>query len=549
MSMTERASSIAVTWVVAALSLSTPVPSAQAQTHSSDQSLASCPARKPVLRIAGVFTENFSPHPVETRFSSTTYTWLHQIPLFGADPWEENVEPRYGVAESWEFLPGARGIKIKIRPGLTFVNGAPITAKDVVFSIKLYMTKFAEDQVAGALRGIGLTMEVVDDYNVRIGFAKGAVTFPQEFSPLVFPLYVTSEAYHSSGEISEGAVEKYRANPLAAGPYKVVARQAQQFITLEAARKDPLLGCPAYDRIEIRNVPETGTRMALFRTGALDIIAGNRDLIPQIKGAGAQIFEKPANNMIGLYIFQTNLDSNLFRDERLRKAAAYAIDHKLIAETIWKGIGVTPWGCTWPPSTEISMQNPRYAQVCGTPYPFDPARARQLLADAGFGSSRRPAVKLVYWNNYPEEAALAQAMQPMLNAVGFDASIERMDQAEWVRRQNNKGLANTIMFFGPGGRITALSGAYFAYAGNVGPIHDQDVQKALAQASGAATLAEYMDAMAEIGRYGHDRAYSPGFFSAGAIWFVRSGIPDWGLNRSKGRGPLNLLPLAADLRR
>jgi peptide/nickel transport system substrate-binding protein len=362
-------------------------------------------------------------------------------------------------------------------------------------------------------------------------------------------LYVTSEAYHSNGDMSQEAVEKFRANPLSAGPYKVVARQAQQFMTLEAARKDPLLGCPVYERIEIRNIQETGTRMAQFRTGALDIVAGNRDLIQQIKTIGAQIIDKPANNMIGLYIFQTNVENNFFRDERLRKAAAYAIDHKLIGETIWKGIGVTPWGCTWPPSTEISMKNPRYVEVCGTPYPYDPARARQLLAEAGFGPAKRPAVKLVYWNNYPEETALAEALQPMLNEVGFNASIERIDRAEWVRRQNNKGLTNTIMFFGPGGRVTALSGAYFAYAGSVGPLHDQDVQKALARASGASTLEEYMDAMTDIGTYGHDRAYSPGFFSASAIWFVRSGIPDWGLNRSRGRGPLNLLPLVAGLQR
>jgi ABC-type transport system substrate-binding protein len=419
----------------------------------------------------------------------------------------------------------------------------------VAFSIKLYMTKFADDQVAGALRGIGLTIAVVDDYNLRIDFAKGAVTFPQEFSPLVFPLYVTSETYHSNGEISQGAVEKFRANPLAAGPYKVVARQAQQFITLEAARKDPLLGCPVYDRIDIRNVQETGTRMAQFRTGALDIIAGNRDLIQQIKSIGAQVIEKPANNVIGLYIFQTDLENNVFHDERLRKAAAYAIDHRLIGETIWKGIGVTPWGCTWPPPTEISMRNPRYVKACDTPYPYDPTRARQLLAEAGFGPAKRPAVKLVYWNNYPEEAALAEAMQPMMNAVGFNSSIERIDRAEWTRRQNNKGLADTIMFFGPGGRVTALSGAYFAYAGHVGPLHDQDVQNALARASQASSLDEYTEAMTEIGTYGHDRAYSPGFFSASAIWFVRAGISDWGLNRSRGRGPLNLLPLVTGLQR
>ena len=358
---------------------------AQTPGASADPSLASCPARRPVLRIAGVFPEEFSPHPVETRFSSTTYTWLHQVPLFGVDPWEENVDPAYGVAESWEFLPGLRGIKIKLRQGLTFNNGAAITAKDVAFSIKLYMTKFADDQVAGALRGIGLTIEVVDDHNLRIDFAKGAVTFPQEFSPLVFPLYVTSEAYHSNGDISQAAVEKFRANPLSAGPYKVVARQAQQFITLEAARKDPLLGCPVYERIEIRNIQETGTRIAQFRTGALDIVAGNRDLIRAGQGdRRADRRQARQQHDRALHLPDQSREQPASRDERLRKAAAYAIDHKLIGETIWKGIGVTPWGCTWPPSTEISMKNPRYAKACGTPYPYDPAKRASAAGRSGF---------------------------------------------------------------------------------------------------------------------------------------------------------------------
>ena len=523
------------------------VATAQPSPGAASTSLASCPPRKPVLRVAGVFTEEFSPHPVETRFASTHYARLYLMPLFGSDPWEEKVDARYGVAESWTYLPGAKGIEIKLRKGPTFNNGEPITAKDVVFSIKLFMSKFAEDQVAAALRAVDVKMEIIDDHNLRINFAKGSVTFAQEFSTLVFPLYVTSEAYHSGGDISPEAVDRFRANPLAAGPYKVASRQAQQLIVLEAARKDPLLGCPTYDRVEIRNLPETGTRMAQFRTGALDIVAGNRDLIQQAKSIGAQVVEKPANNMIGLYIFQTYVESNVFRDVRVRQAAAHAIDHKLIAETIWKGIGVEPWGCTWPPSIEISRQNPTYEKACSTPYPYDPARAKQLLAEAGFATTR-PAIRLTYWGNYPEEAALAEAMQPMLNEVGFNATVEKIDRVEYARRINNNGYSNSIMFFGPGGRVTSLAGSYFAYAGGMGPTQDKDVQNALARATGAATLDEYMAATSDIARLGHERAYAPGFFSAASIFFVRKDIPDWGLKRSVGRGPLNLVPLVTDLK-
>src|SRR5439155_3057291 len=156
--------------------------------------------------------------------------------------------------------------------------------------------------------------------------------------------------------------------------------------------RDPVLGCPTYDRIEVRNIPETGTRMAQLQTGQLDIAEGHRDLIDEAKVMGAKVVSKPGANLIGLYVFQAHLPDNVFKDVRVRQAAAYAIDHDTLAKTIWKGIGISQWGCTWPPPSEISTANPDYVKACGTPYPFDQAKARQLLADAGYGPSNKPRI-------------------------------------------------------------------------------------------------------------------------------------------------------------
>ena len=513
---------------------------------AADKSLSGCPAPKPVLRIAGHFNEEFTPHPAENRFASIHYTRLHQMPLFGADPQEEKVDAAFGVAEAWELLPGAKGLMVTLREGLTFNNGDPVTAEDVVFSIKLAASDFAEDQIKATMRGIRVNAEVVDKRKVRIEFGKGAPTFVHEMSPLVFPIYVTSRKYHSDGVMSQEAFDRFRKNPLAAGPYRVVERQAQRFITLEAARKDPLLGCPVYRRIEIRNVAEFGTRLAQFRTGQLDIIAGSRDLLDRDTSMGGRVATKPAAHMIGLYLFQTWHKNNVFHDERVRKAAAYAIDHNLITKTIWRGIGVTPWGCTWPPSTEVSTMNPKYIEACGKPYPYDPAKARELLAAAGYPPERAPNIKLVYWGNYPEEADLAQAMQPMLEKVGFKVAIDPIDRAEYSRRRKSgDGYVNSILFFGPGGRITSLAGSYSVWGPteNWGPKHDKDVVDALAAASRAGSLEEYTEATATLGKLVYDRAYGPGFFSSSSIWFVGKTVPDWGLDKSRGRGPLNLAAL------
>lgn len=511
---------------------------------------AAARARKPALRAAANWNYDFSPHPGDSRFDSTHFARLHQLPIFGADPWEVNVDPKYGAAESWEYSPDGKGLTLKVRKGLKFHNGDPVTAEDVKFSFELRASEPAEVQIAGTLRAIGLErIDVVDDATLKIFLKAPSPIFVAEFSPMINPIYVVSKRHHSNGGMLEADFDAFRAKPLGAGPYRYVKHEPQQFITLEAAEKDPLVGAPLYDRLEFRNIRETGTRLALLRTGQLDIAETTRDQAEPLRREGIRIAFNPTARIIGLYIFQTHLADSYTRFEDVRKAVAYAIDHKLLGETIFKGIGIEAWGCTWPPPTEISAQNPRFREACATPYPYDPIRARQHLAAAGFKPGE-VTLKLQFWNNYPEEADLAEAMQPMLQAVGINAAVDRIDRATSTRLRNNEGLANTILFFGPGGRLTALSGAHSVWGPEqgYGPKDDKDVIAALGRATAAPNLDAYMAAMAELGLLIHRRAYGPGFFTAAALWGVRPDTPDWGLERTRGRGPLNLVPLVTDLK-
>jgi ABC-type transport system substrate-binding protein len=279
-----------------------------------------------------------------------------------------------------------------------------------------------------------------------------------------------------------------------------------------------------------------------LRTGQQDIITGSREMVAQAKSAGATVATRADANIIGFYVFQADRPGNVFDKVEVRQAAAYAIDHKLLAETIWGGVGIEPWGCTWPPPTEISAQNPRYIKACGKPYPYDPQKAKELLAKAGYPPGKGPDIKLEYSMSYPEEGAMAEAMEPMLTAVGFHVKIERTDIAERNRRRHSGGHINSLLFFGPGGRITALAGVNSVYGPNQdwGPQHDKDLIAAIGRASHATSLDEYTNAIADIGEIVHDRAYGPGFFSAGSLIFLRRGIPDWGLIKSVGRAPMNL---------
>jgi len=86
--------------------------------------------------------------------------------------------------------------------------------------------------------------------------------------------------------------------------------------------------------------------------------------------------------------------------------------------------------------------------------------------------------------SYPKKPR-GRRMQPMLNAVGFKAVVERIDISERNRRRHNGNHINTLLFFGPGGRLTALAGAYSVWGPDQGwgPKHDKDVVSALQRAS------------------------------------------------------------------
>ena len=144
---------------------------------------------------------------------------------------------------------------------------------------------------------------------------------------------------------------------------------------------------------------------------------------------------------------------------------------------------------------------------------------------------------------------MAEAMQPMIEAIGINAVIDRIDRAEWTKRRADETLVDTVMFFGPGGRLTSLSGSGSVYGPtqNLGPREDAETMAALAAIADTGTMIEYAEATAAFGKLIHDRAYGPGFFAAAAIWGIGEDTPDWGIERSKGRGPLALMALVTDL--
>jgi len=204
------------------------------------------PGSRPAYRD-GVGGRVYSSHPAETRFSSTHFTRLHQMPLIGADPKEERIRCRLWRRGIVDLSAGRQGNDPQDRDGLTFNDGTPSRRRTWSFArpIRQQIRRSPDLRHAQRDRHFGQGDRQQDGSD---RFRKGSPTFDVEISTMVFPLYVTSKAYTRRRDFT-AAFDRFRAKPLRRS-YRVVARQAKESMTLMADRRIATR-LPVYDRIEI----------------------------------------------------------------------------------------------------------------------------------------------------------------------------------------------------------------------------------------------------------------------------------------------------------
>ncbi|WP_453960994.1 ABC transporter substrate-binding protein [Amorphus suaedae] len=326
------------------------------------------------------------------------------------------------VATSWERISDTE-MKFELRDDITFHDGTPLTAEDVVFTIeRMTDPDFGSPQLGQFNKIVGA--KATGDHEVVLT-TDGAypVLLAQLVKLSILPKHVVEEVGNDA----------FNQHPVGSGPYAFQSQQRGVSVTLK--RNDAYWGDKGqFETAVFRAVPDASTRIADLQAGAADLVVSlNSDQARQLEntsGVKPLIVQTERVAYLGLNTLKPPFD-----DPRMRQAVAYAIDKQGIVEGILAG-GQKVLGEVLAPVS--------FGYVDGIePYPYDPEKAKALISEAG-----GPPAKIVFDTSPVFDQRVVQAIQQMLNDAGFDVELNLMDLATYLQKVRNPNAEDrsTISF-------------------------------------------------------------------------------------------------------
>ena len=320
------------------------------------------------------------------------------------------------LAESWTMSPDQLVYEFKLREGLKFHNGDPFTAEDVKFSFLRYKLTIMQEKVR--------EVEIVDPYRVRFHLHRPWPDFMTYYGTLASGAgWIVPKKY-----IEQVGDDGFRRHPIGLGPYKFVSHTPGIELVMEAVetywRK-----VPHVKRLVFKSVPEGTTRLAMLKKGEVDVAYDldvpaaeevKRD--PKLKLA----FSGGVGSFYIDFIEQWDPKSP-WHDQRVRLAANYALDRQALNEA--ERLGASP------PAGSIIPETFEFA-LPFEPYPYDPDKAKRLLAEAGYPNGF-DAGELT---PNPPYFSLGEAVGNYLAAVGIKTTLRTMERAAFQQDRAAKKL-------------------------------------------------------------------------------------------------------------
>ena len=335
----------------------------------------------------------------------------------------ESIEP--DLATKWESSPDGLVWTFHLRHGVKFHRGyGELTAADVVYSFERAADP-KRSSVASDYKEFK-KVEAVDPYTVRITLSQPV--------PSLLGLVVN---YHGGDIVSKKAAEEMGANfklsPVGTGPFAFAEYKQGQYVRL-VANKAYFRGRPKIDAINYHYIPSEASRELAYTNGEIDEYLGKREerwveRVKKTKGLDVDVFGPGELRTLHL-----NMTVKPLNDIRVRKAIAYAINRDELRALIGKSVT----SATYSP-----VPNGYLGETSDVPkYPYDPKKAKALLAEAGYGKGLKLSAIIT------KNAALLrpmEAIQAQLRRVGINLDLTVVEHAAF-HAQIRKDLSSLVLY-------------------------------------------------------------------------------------------------------
>jgi peptide/nickel transport system substrate-binding protein len=419
------------------------------------------------------------------------------------------------LAESWTMSRDGLVYEFVLRKNVRFHNGEPVTSDDVKFSFERYKgaaAKLLKDRVK--------EIQTPDPGRVRIVLKEPWPDFMTFYGTTASgAAWVVPKKY-----LEKVGEEGFKKAPIGAGPYRLVSFNPGVEMVLEAFegywRKRP-----AVKRLVFRTITDETTRAAAVKRGEVDLIylvsgpvAEELKRTPGFKVASPL----PSVGQFWLDFPEQGNPKSPWHDQRVRLAASLAVDRKAVSEAEWLGFA-RPSGNIVPKALEFALELP--------PHPYDPVRAKALLAEAGYpggfdGGDFTP---------FPPYNSMGEAIANYLRAVGIRTRIKNMERAAFLTAWREKKIPGVIMaLVAPSGNAATRLEPFVTRDGFYSYSAIPEAEDLYARQSREVDRKKREAMLHQIQRLIHDRVTHAPLMESAFLWAIGPRVDESGLSLIPG---------------
>ena len=350
---------------------------------------------------------------------------INSLLFAGLTAHNEKNEVAPGLAESWKWDDATKTYTFKLRDGITFHDGEPLTASDVKFTLDVIMDEKNASEIVSNYEDI-TDINVDDDRKISITLSETNAAFPDYMTIGILPEHMFKG--------TDIAGDDFNQNPIGAGPFKFSKWDMGQSITMEKFT-DYYQGEPKLDKVIFKIVEDYDQRALQLKSGDLDFAQITPKASNEIKSVDG--LEVNIMNTADYRGIMYNFNNEFWKENKeLIPALSYAIDREAIIESVLLGYGQVAYS---------PLQKGEYNDPGMEQYEYNPQKAEKLIKDAGWtkgksGFFEKEGKELAFVINNGQGDQVRIDMSNIaaqnLQDIGVNATVEVQAEVDWEKQDS-----------------------------------------------------------------------------------------------------------------